>query len=225
MPTFDPFNPLTKEMVGDVHPTTQSTPMSTPAIWQEIDLFFMQQGRVYQTLQNISQSLSRAGIDYVVIGGMALVIYGYVRATQDVHLLLSREGLEEFCRVLVGRGFVPAFPGATRMFRDAATGVSVEIIIAGEFPGDGKPKAVSFPDPALVAVEREGIKVIQLTKLIELKLASGLSAGDRLKDLADVQELIRVLNLPAELADQIDESVRFEYIRLWRAIDSARFNS
>lgn len=50
--------------------------MSTQEILQEIDLFFMQQGRVYQTLQNISQSLSKAGIDYGIIGGMALVTYG-----------------------------------------------------------------------------------------------------------------------------------------------------
>ncbi|HBB34416.1 MAG TPA: hypothetical protein DC064_22135 [Cyanobacteria bacterium UBA9273] len=196
--------------------------MSTQEIFQEIDLFFMQQGKVYQTLQNIAQSLSRAGIDYAVIGGMALVIYGYVRATQDVDLLLSQERLEEFRRVLVGRGFVPAFQGATKMFRDTQTNVRVEITTTGEFPGDRKPKPVSFPNPAAVVVEREGIKVIQLTTLIELKLASGLSALDRLKDLADVQELIRALNLPAELAEQIDESVRDEYSRLWTAVESAR---
>ena len=196
--------------------------MSTQEILQEIDLFFMQQGRGYQTLQNISQSLSKAGIDYAIIGGMALVTYGYVRATQVVDLLLSQEGLEAFRKALVGRGFVAAFPGATKMFRDTPTNVRVEIITTGEFPGDGKPKSVSFPDPAAVAVERDGIKVVQMTTLIELKLASGLSASDRLKDLADVQELIRVLNLPADLAEQIDASVRDEYSRLWSAVESAR---
>ncbi|GET36593.1 nucleotidyltransferase family protein [Microseira wollei] len=113
------------------------TIMSNQEIFQEIDLFFRQQGRVYQTLQNISQSLSKAGIDYAIIGGMALVTYGYVRATQDVDLLLSKEGLEAFRKALVGRGFVPAFPGATKMFRDTQTNVRVEIITTGEFPGDG----------------------------------------------------------------------------------------
>ena len=49
----------------------------------------MQQGKVYEALQNITQSLSRAGIDYAVIGGMALVIHGYIRTTQDVDLLLT----------------------------------------------------------------------------------------------------------------------------------------
>jgi hypothetical protein len=188
----------------------------------ELDLFFMQQGKVYQTLENLKDRLTRAGIDYAVIGGMALTIHGYVRATQDVNLLMTAEGLETFRSSLVGRGFVPAFTGATKMFKDAATGVSVEIITAGEFPGDGKPKSVSFPDPAVAAVELDGIRVVRLTTLVELKLASGLTAPDRLKDLADVQELIRMLSLPESLAQEIDESVRLEYLKLWRSVQPRR---
>jgi hypothetical protein len=52
--------------------------------------------------------------------------------------------------------------------------------------------------------------------LLELKLASGLSAPHRLRDLADVQDLIVALSLPLDLADQLDASVRDEYRRLWR---------
>jgi len=188
----------------------------------ELDLFFMQQGKVYQTLENLKDRLTRAGIDYAVIGGMALTIHGYVRATQDVDLLMTAEGLEAFRSSLVGRGFVPAFTGATKMFKDAATGVSVEIITSGEFPGDGKPKSVSFPDPALAAVELDGIRVVRLTTLVELKLSSGLTAPDRLKDLADVQELIRTLGLPESLAQEIDESVRPEYLKLWKSVQPRR---
>ncbi|MFM9264394.1 hypothetical protein [Tychonema sp. BBK16] len=44
----------------------------------ELDLFFMQQGKVYQTLENLKDRLTRAEIDYAVIGGMALTIQGYV---------------------------------------------------------------------------------------------------------------------------------------------------
>jgi hypothetical protein len=191
-------------------------------VWQELDLFFMQQGRVYQTLQNLGRNLSQAGIDYAIVGGMALVMHGYVRATQDVDVLLTQEGLAEFQRSLLGRGFVAAFPGATRMFRDTTTDVVVEILLTGEFPGDGKPKPVSFPNPAVVAVEREGIRVLSLTALIELKLASGLSAADRLKDLADVQELIRALQLSEALALQLNESVRETYRQFWRAVTNAQ---
>ncbi len=196
--------------------------MPTTTLWAEIDQFMQSKGSVFQTLQNLARNLARENIDYAIIGGMALVIHGYVRTTQDVDLLMTAEGLENFQRSLVGRGFVPTFPGATRRFRDAATGVVVEILITGEYPGDGKPKPVQFPNPATAFIEQDGIRVIPLSQLIELKLASGLTALDRLKDLADVQELIRALNLTADFAEQIDESVREGYLRLWSAIDAAK---
>jgi hypothetical protein len=116
----------------------------------------------------------------------------------------------------VGRGYRPAFEGSRKKLRDTETGVHIELITTGEFPGDGKPKPVHFPDPRDVAVDRDGISVISLPKLIELKLASGLSAEHRrLRDLADVQDLIIALKLPRDLGDQIDPSVRQEFFRMW----------
>ena len=50
--------------------------------------------------------------------------------------------------------------------------------------------------------------LLPLPMLIELKLASGMTAPHRLKDLADVQELIRAARLPRELADELDPYVR-----------------
>ena len=67
----------------------------------------------------------------------------------------------------------------------------------------------------------EGIHLIRLEKLIEIKLASGLSASHRLRDLADVQDLIRIRQLPLELAEELDSSVRDEYRRLWYAVNKA----
>jgi hypothetical protein len=51
---------------------------------------------------------------------------------------------------------------------------------------------------------------------IELKLASGMSAPDRLKDLADVQELIKIRKLDANFASKLDPYVRQKY-REWEA--------
>ena len=64
------------------------------------------------------------------------------------------------------------------------------------YPGDGKPKPVAFPDPVESREKKEDLWVIGLEKLIELKLASGLTAPHRLKDLADVQELTFHWSLP-----------------------------
>lgn len=185
-------------------------------VLQQVDEFFMSTGPVHQTLRNVARRLSDAGIDYAVIGGMALALHGFVRPTEDVDLLLSPEGLEKFREELVGRGYVPTFQGARKHFRDAETGVKVEIITSGEYPGDGKPKPVVFPDPAGSAEAIGEQNVVKLPKLIELKLASGLSAEHRqLRDLADVQQLIEALDLPEDLSQQLDPSVRAEYRRLW----------
>ncbi len=59
--------------------------------------------------------------------------------------------------------------------------------------------------------------LLPLASLIELKLASGISAPHRLKDLADVLELIRALSLPREMADALDPSVRGKFEELWQA--------
>ena len=79
-----------------------------------------------------------------------------------------------------------------------------------------------FPDPGEARVEKENLWVIELEKLIELKLSSGRTAPHRLKDLADVQELILHLHLPLSLAERLDESVRAEYRKLWDAAETGR---
>ena len=82
------------------------------------------------------------------------------------------------------------------------------MITSGEYPGDGLPKPVVFPNPAEVSVEMAGIRVVTLEKLIEFKLASGMTAPHRLRDLADVQDTIRALRLPEDSADARPESAR-----------------
>ena len=90
--------------------------------------------------------------------------------------------------------------------------------MAGEYPGDGKPKPVAFPNPEEASVEIDGVPCLELAKLIELKLASGMTNPGRLKDLADVQEMIRALSLPADLVSRLNPFVREKYQELWAGV-------
>ncbi len=182
----------------------------------------MKAGDVYETLRHLDTRLREAGVEYALIGGMALVAHGYRRFTDDIDILLTPVALNLFREKLVGLGYLPAFATATKAFRDTQTNVKIEIITTGEYPGDGRPKPVVFPDPTQARTDREGLWVITLEKLIELKLASGLTAPHRLKDLADVQELIMHLKLPLALQAQLDPSVRAEYQRLWEGAQGAQ---
>jgi len=193
---------------------------SPDATYDEGRRFFRGKGMLNKALLKIAADLDREGIAYVAVGAIALNRHGFRRFTEDIDLLLTRKGLDQFHALLVGRGYRPAFPDARKKFRTSDR-VPVDIITTGEFPGDGLPKPVAFPDPADFAVVIDGVKTITLEKLIELKLASGMTAGDRLKDLADVQELIKLKGLDAEFASNLDEYVRDKYIEIYEAAASA----
>jgi hypothetical protein len=178
--------------------------------------FFMGEADVHRALERLARVLDEKGIPYALIGAMALNEWGYRRVTVDIDILLAPEGLQALRAEVLGRGYLEKFPGS-RGLRDTETGVNVDIVLAGEYPGDGKPKPVAFPDPAQAAVRGRRVALLPLPKLIELKLASGLSAPHRLKDLADVLELIRILSLPRDVGASLDPSVRAKYEELWQA--------
>lgn len=188
---------------------------------REASEFFMGGGDVRKTLRRLAERLHAEGIAYAIVGGMALGEHGYVRMTEDVDVLVTRDGLARFRDACVGRGYTANHPGAERSFRDSGTGVRIEFLVTGEYPGDGKPQPIAFPDPSACSVEVGDIRVVSLPRLIELKLASGLTAPDRLRDLADVQELIRAERLDESFADQLDPSVRPKFRELVVATRSA----
>ncbi len=193
--------------------------ISSPVLAYDEGLrFFMGQGTLNEVLRKITKDLENKGIDYNVIGAIALNQHGYRRFTEDIDLLMTREGLRKFQTELVGLGYRPAFEGATKKFRTTAENVTVEVIVEGEFPGDGKPKPVVFPNPNESKTEIDGIKTLSLEKLIELKLASGMTAPHRLKDLADVQELIKIKDLTAEFAEKLNPFVREKFLELQKAV-------
>ncbi len=184
---------------------------------------FDQRSAVHAALRKVTERLNRLGVSYAVVGGMALFRHGFRRFTEDIDILVTRDGLKTIHRELEGLGWRPPFTGSKNL-RDTEHGVRVEFIVAGDYPGDGKPKPVAFPDPATVAEEHDGIHWLELTALVELKLASGMTGAARLRDLADVQELIRLLALPAEFGEQLNPFVRDRYAELWGAVnESTRF--
>ena len=183
---------------------------------REVDRFMAGRAQVHVALARVTSALREAGVEFALAGGLALGRHGYLRVTVDVDLLITAEGLTRFKQQWLGRGFVEKFPGSTGV-REIETGVAIDFLVAGGFPGDGKPKAIRFPSPDSVAIDVEGMRVVDLRTLIELKLASGLSAADRLRDLADVIELIRANRLREEFSETLDASVCAKYLELWTA--------
>ncbi len=184
---------------------------------EEGGMHFERESQVYQSLERITQRLTELRVPHAVVGGMAMFLHGYRRFTEDVDVLVTADGLKHLHDQLEGRGYVPPFAGSKNL-RDSANGVRIEFIVTGEFPGDGKPKPVAFPDPNTASTIVDGIRCLGLIQLIDLKLASGMTNPGRLKDLADVQEMIDALHLTPEFANQLNPYVRGRYLELHTAL-------
>lgn len=208
--------PYTSEMREG---TKELEPAREARFWaaaEDATRFFMGDADVQRAARKLARVLEEAGIPYAIVGALALNEAGYRRVTVDVDVLLTRAGLSALKEAALGRGYVEKFP-QSKGLRDTENNVVIDVLIAGDYPGDGKPKSVSFPDPGKWAVRGRELALLPVFKLVELKLASGMSAPHRLKDLADVLELIRAAGLPLELARELDPLVRSKYEELWRA--------
>ena len=63
-------------------------------------------------IEDILKALEKEKIDYAVIGGVAVVLYGYVRFTKDIDLLIdfSEDNVRRFAKVLAALNFQPGIP-------------------------------------------------------------------------------------------------------------------
>ncbi len=66
-------------------------------------------------------TLSQHNVDFVLVGGMAVQLHGYMRMTYDIDLVLAMndENLNRFINVAKNLGFSPVNPVAIESLKDA----------------------------------------------------------------------------------------------------------
>ncbi len=181
------------------------------------DLFFMGTSPIHAAMKRLAQTLGEMNIPFAVAGAMAANAHGHTRTTADVDILIRRDDLARFKARWLGRGWIDKFEGS-KNFRDAVTNVAIDVLIVGDYPGDGLPKPVAFPAPEDVSeVHADGIPFISLPTLVELKLACGMTTGHRPRDFDDVIQLIRVNRLPVDYAETLNPFVAEKYGEMWQA--------
>jgi hypothetical protein len=185
------------------------------------DEFFMALSPIHETMRRLTHTLNEMHIPFAIAGAMAANAHGHRRTTADIDILIRREDLQRLQQRLkqlyTGQGWLDTVAGS-RNFRDTIHGVKIDTLIVGDFPGDGLPKPVAFPEPETVSEPGDdGIPYVSLNTLLELKLASGVKAAHRPQDLADVIELIRVNRLPLEHSNLLNPYVAEKFCELWRA--------
>ena len=182
---------------------------------EQLDRFFLGTSDVHITLARVVKTLEELGIPYAICGALAVNVHGLRRATEDVNVLLTPEGHAKFRAHAQELGFVEKFAGS-RGVRDEMTRVHVNFLLTGGVPGDGVMRGMTFPDPKDVAIDNAGKRYVDLATLVEMKVASAMSAPDRPRDFDDVIRLIRANELGEHFADGLHPYVREKYRELWR---------
>lgn len=131
--------------------------------------------------------LEKYKVDFLLVGGYAVVLHGFVRSTGDIDLWIERTEVNYEKLKKVYQDFTaPIFP-KEQFFDENITvwGIGVEptkIEIITEV--DGLQFQESFAKCVYFKVEKLNVPYIDFEDLIKNKLASG-----RYKDLADVEQL------------------------------------
>jgi hypothetical protein len=191
-------------------------PESIREVTQWIGQFFMEASPQHQAMSRITKALGEMNIPFAFAGAMAVNAHGHRRTTEDIDILISKDDLGRFKDEHLGRGWVDKFEGS-KNFRDTVNNVNVDALIVGQYPGDGLPKPVAFPDPEKVIDIKDDLPFVTLPTLLDLKIACGMTTTHRPRDLDDVIQLIRFNSLPLEYAANLNPYVADKFRELWQS--------
>lgn len=173
---------------------------------------------ILATAREVTALCRAHGLHGAVIGGVAAMLHGHVRATPDVDVYSP--DAERVRDLLLDEGYAfdasvrtsptpcavahPLDDGAVaapeRLFRE---GVPVHLVAPAH-----------VPDPPRTFEEIDAVQTIGLADLIDMKLRSGLRDMLRAQDLADVIGLIRRHGLRGDFATRLRGDVRSEFRKL-----------
>lgn len=147
-------------------------------------------------------ALEQANVLYLVVGGVAVVLHGYLRTTLDLDLVLQfdRDNLERALKAFGDLGFLPQAPLPLSSFADAKNretwsrekNMTVFSLWQPEHPGFAVDLFVREPFDfdavyrRALRVPLQGVQVTVVSRkdLLEMKRATG-----RAQDLADIEAL------------------------------------
>jgi hypothetical protein len=164
---------------------------------------------VAHAAQMVSGLLTDHGIPNLMAGGLAVQLHGYPRTTVAVDIVVP--DVEKAHAFLVANGYQASARQPLAVV-DPTRRVKIDLLPAGKcLRADCE---VPFPElPKTGAI----MQPVTLETLISLKLDSWKhSQARRIKDRADVAELIMRNELPRDL--KVHRAVSEEYLALWDAL-------
>ncbi len=173
---------------------------------------------LWQIAVSCHELFQQAKIPHSICGGVAVCLHGYQRNTTDVDIIVNPEDSAQIKELLLASDY--EWDEIDKEFR-SPSGIAVQFLISGEKAGNDSEVKIPKPDGELNIEVREGLTVVKLSRLIEMKIASGAGSLRRThKDFADVVELIAIRKLDGTFARYLHKSLRKTFKELVRSAQS-----
>lgn len=176
-------------------------------------LHFELKGPVHECLRRTVGVLQENGVSYALVGSLAHFFHGLRRVTVDVDLLIASDALSRCREVLLANGY-EASDRPRRLF-EKTSGIAIDLHVAGAIVPSGEKRGFAWPEPDGSSVMIDGLKVLSLPAILNLKLSDEAPRALQLRHLADGMELIKAIRPPASFEMQLHPAVRSTYRRLW----------
>ena len=158
--------------------------------------------------EKVFRELNKAKVDYLVVGGVAVNLYGYVRFTGDLDLLimLNKKNIQKMDRVMKKLGYCPRLPVAIYELGNEKkvlgwfkkknlkaftfmppknNPLEIDIIIEESLKFDTMAK-----DKIIKQIERVKIPVVSIKQLLKMKRKAG-----RPNDMQDIRAILKLKGL------------------------------
>ena len=166
--------------------------------------------QLLETVRRLAEALGQAGIDYRVIGGVAVFLHvhdrdaGVARLTRDVDIAVDRGQLQAIVEAVRGFGFSYRHAAGVDMLvdaRDPRARSAVHMVFVGEkVRAEYVEPVPDFSPPVRTA---EGVLLAPVADLVRMKLTSY-----RLKDRVHIQDMDAVGLITSEVAAGLPEVLR-----------------
>jgi hypothetical protein len=166
--------------------------------------------QLFDTIDRLARALAQAGVEYRVVGGVAVFLHVYerdplaARSTRDVDVAVDRRDLEVIIEAARQVGFEYRHAAGVDMLVDAReprARSAVHLVFVGEKVRPEYTEPVPGFSPAVRTTE--GVLLIAVADLVRMKLTSF-----RLRDRVHLQDLDSVGLITAEIEAGLPQALR-----------------
>jgi hypothetical protein len=166
--------------------------------------------QLFEVLNRVTSALRAAGIDYRVVGGVAVFLHVSekdplaARMTRDIDMAVDRRDLQRIANAVRPFGFEYRHAAGLDMLVDAvkpSARSAIHLVMVREKVRPEYPEAV--PDFSPPVETREGVLLAPVADLVRMKLTSY-----RLKDRVHIQDMDAAGLIAAEVEGALPDELR-----------------